>query len=333
MTTRRSFLAGAGAALFAAPDAVRAQAQRPKRLAIMDPVRPIAEMRPDGHPRFIAFHNEMKRLGWREGANLVTEFWSGAGRSDRDEFVRQVYASRPEVVIVTAYGQLTQQLLREATSIPTVVQGPDPLATGIVKSLSRPGGMITGFSTDGGIELVGKRLQLLVEGLPGVRRVAYYGPPYRWALEQSAVRSAAAQLGIALEPALFENGASEAEMQHAFMTMAAARPDAVLVTAAPENGARVKLIAELTLAARLPAIGYQREFPEAGLLMGYGPNYANIFRDCAGYVDRILRGTKPADLPVQQPREFEFLINLKTAREIGIELPANTLALVNEVIE
>ena len=217
--------------------------------------------------------------------------------------------------------------------MPTIIFGPDPLATGIVKSLSRPGGSITGFTSDGGIEMVGKVLQLLVGGVQGVRRVAYYGPRYRWELEQSVAIEAAAKLKVTVEAAPFEAGALEAEARLVFAAMAATRPDAVLVSQGVENTSRPKLIAELALAERLPAIGNQREFAEAGLLMSYGANYAFQYRSCAGYVDRILRGAKVADLPVQQPTIFEFVVNLKTQRALGIELPLPVMAFVSEWIE
>lgn len=333
MTTRRTFLAAAGAALIA-PHVAHAQAQRPKRLAIVEPTYPIEALKPPGGSLgLIAFHSELRRLGWHEGANIVTEPWPGAGRDDRDEFVRHVYASLPDVVFASSYLQFAKQLLREAKSVPTVIAGPDPVATGIVASLARPGGMITGFSSDGGIELVGKRLQLLDEGLAGVKRVAYFGPTYRWAFEQSIITSAAAQRGLAVEPALFQAPISDAAYRRSFQAMAATRPDGVFFGPAPENNNRSLLAASMALESRLPTIGPGREYAAAGHLMSYGPDIATTNRGCAGYVDRILRGAKPADLPVQQPTVFELVVNLKTAKALGIELPLSIMALASEYVE
>jgi putative tryptophan/tyrosine transport system substrate-binding protein len=330
MTSRRVFIAS-GAATLALPAIAQGQ-QRRRRIAIMNAVRPVAELQPDGAPTLAAFHAELRRLGWREGENLATEYWSALGRTDRDQFVREVYASRPDVVFASGYVQFTDALLRHA-NVPTVIFGQDPVRTGAVTSLARPEGQITGFSSDAGIELATKRLQLLVECIPKARRVAYYGADYTWSIISDLMRANADHFATTLEPALIGAGASEVESRRVFASMAATRPDGVLLGVGIENLARSSLISELALDARLPAIGYERVFAEAGMLLSYGPDFRALNRGCAQYVDRILRGAKPGDLPVQQPTVFEFILNLKTAKALGIEIPFLILARADEVIE
>ena len=217
-------------------------------------------------------------------------------------------------------------------TIPIVFTGGDPVGRGFVSNLARPGGNVTGMATTTGAELVGKRLQLLVETVPTVRRVGYLGPRRSWEAAEGALRSAASVLGVTLVPVFFDEPVEENDIRRAFADLVDNGVQAYVRGQAQVN-ARVQLFADLALENRLSAIAANSPFPRLGGLMSYGANAPDFTRRAGGYIARILDGAYPGDLPVQQPTVFDFVINLKTARELGITIPPAIMIRATEFIE
>jgi putative ABC transport system substrate-binding protein len=277
-----------------------------------------------------AFVQRLGELGWIEGRTVAIEYRWAEGRPERyaeivDEFVR-----RNVDVIVTA--ESAAAAAKQATStIPIIFAiGTDPIAAGLVASLSRPGGNVTGLSNVQ-IDLAGKRLELLREVVPNLRRLAILanvGLPSSL-LEMDEVEAAARKLDIAV--ARLEIRRAE-EIAPAFERLKD-QADALYVVLSALLAARRTRIITFALAARLPTSFNAREYVEAGALMSYGPDFADRWRRAAEIVDKVLRGTKPANIPVEQPTKFEFVINLSTAKALGLEVPPTLLARADEVIE
>jgi putative tryptophan/tyrosine transport system substrate-binding protein len=331
---RREVVTG-GLALATTPFGLRAQQpKRIERIALVTTGTSAAEMVAGGFPSWSAFLLEMRRLGYVEGQNLVIDRHSGQGRADPyASLAREVVESRPDV-IVAGGTPLVAALKALTTTIPLVVAVPDPVVTGLVASLGRPGGNITGFTPDAGPEFNAKILQLLHETVPGAVRMAYLDVRMMWELPAAlAVRDAAVRLGLLLIPILLDPPVTERSYRDAFAAMERERVEAIYLGFTSENIAHVPLVANLAAASRLPAVFLENRFAQAGGLMSYGPDASAIFRSMAGYVVRILRGEKPADLPVQLPRDFEFIINLKTARALDLKIPEHLLIFATEVIE
>jgi putative tryptophan/tyrosine transport system substrate-binding protein len=279
-----------------------------------------------------AFREGLGELGHFEGQNIALEYRFGDGR---DESLRDLAAElvRLKMDVLVAAGPPAIGAAKQATdTIPIVMVGAlDPVAAGFVRSLAQPGGNITGVSTIGR-QLTEKRLELLKEAVPTVARVAALdAPPYTGERAQLRVAEAAASmLGVDLQ--LLDLGGPEG-FERSFEALAAGQADALLVLNSPTTVAYARPIGELALTKKLPAIFDRREFVEAGGLMSYGPSITGQWRRAAYYVDRILKGTKPADLPVEQPREFEFVINLRTAQALGLTIPQHVLLQATEVIQ
>ena len=282
--------------------------------------------------RIEAFRRGLRELGYMEGKNIVIEWRSAEGKRDHLPALATELVKLKVDVILTA-GPLVTRVVKKATStIPIVLtQDPNPVRNGFVASLARPGGNITGLSRLAP-ELTGKQLELLKEIVPGLSRVAVFGTS-TWAGNAQVLREtelAAGALGVKLQhldlldPKNFES---------AFRTAGNGRADAVLmvVWGAVLNPSR-KEVAELAVKSRLPTIYREVESVEDGGLMSYGVNILDLFRRAATYVDKILKGAKPADLPVEQPTKFDFVINLKTAEQIGLIIPPNLLARADRVI-
>jgi putative ABC transport system substrate-binding protein len=309
------------------------------RIAIVRPSGRVAEDSEVGdHPYFPAFFKELRRLGYVEGQNLVVERFSGEGQTERGaELARTVVASKPDVIIAISPRSLLH--LKEATTtIPITAITSDPVSLGLVTNLARPGGNFTGVSVDAGIALLGKRLEILKEAAPTISRVGF--PVLRPAWEGTViprfaneVRQAAAQLGITLLGAVLDSPVHEAEYRRAFAAMAQERVDALLVSEAPENFTHRRLIIELAEKARLPTMSSYRDYVALGGLMAYGIDLVDVFLRIAGQVDKILKGANSGDIPFQQPTKFELIINAKTARALGLEMPPSLLARATEVIE
>jgi len=275
-----------------------------------------------------AFQQRMRELGWVEGRNLMIEYGWAEGSADRYLEIASEFAKLKVDVIVTVGGDAAKQA---TSTIPIVVaMMPDPVGTGLVTSLARPGGNLTGLSIRAN-DLAGKRIELLKEVIPGLRRLTVLASRGYSAnlLELNEVLTSTKAFD--LEALIVEVGQSEE-----IATAIAAFKDhteALYVPANPFANTNRVLINEMALAARLPTAHGFRPYVESGGLMSYGPNTPDLFRRAGDYVDRILRGAKPGDLPIEQPTKFDLIINLKTAKALGLAVPPTVLARADEVIE
>jgi len=272
-------------------------------------------------------------LGHVEGKNLVFDFRSAEGRAERlPALAAELVQANPDV-IVAGFGTLTAEAARNATkTVPIVFVGVgDPIGAGIVRSLNRPGANITGI-TGQGAELGGKRLQLLEEFTPGIQMVAVLmNPETPFAmLSLQELRSAAELRGIRVK--VLEVRAAE-QLSSSIEEATSAGAGALMIVEDPLLLGLRSQIATLATALGLPTVYGSREFAEAGGLLSYGPDRRQLYRRAAELVDKILKGAKPADIPVEQPTKFELVINLKTARALRLKVPDRVLALADEVIE
>jgi putative tryptophan/tyrosine transport system substrate-binding protein len=282
--------------------------------------------------RIEALQQGLRELGYVEGKNIVIEWRSAEGKADLLPALA-VELVRLKVDIIVAAGTSDTRAAKEATTtIPIVMtQDTDPIGTGFVASLARPGGNITGLSTLAP-ELSGKRLELLKEVVPKLSRVAVFGTSTTPSTAPTLKETELAAGTFKVQHQYLDILDSK-DIETAFRTAAKGRADAVLVLAGPVVFSQRTQIAGLAVKNRLPAIYPQTEFTEAGGLMYYGANTPDLFRRAATYVDRILKGAKPADLPVEQPKKFEFIVNLKAAKQIGLTIPPNVLARADKVIK
>jgi putative ABC transport system substrate-binding protein len=266
-----------------------------------------------------------------EGKNIVIEWRYAEGKLDRLPALAAELVRLKVDVIVTSGPSVTRAAKEATTTIPIVMAFDiDPVGNGFVASLARPGGNITGLSALHP-EISGKRLELLKEIVPRLSRVAVLGtstvPGY--AQELKEIELAAGALKVQLQ---YLDVLDPKDLETAFRAAAKGRADAVLVLSSPVFGSRRTQIAELAVKGRLPAIYYTAEWVKDGGLVSYGVNTADLDRRAATYVDKILKGRKPADLPVEQPMKFEFIINLKSAKQIGLTIPPNVLVRADKVI-
>ena len=278
-----------------------------------------------------AFVQRLRELGWIEARNITIEYRWAEGREERFAEIAAEFV-RLKVDVIIASGTPAVMASRQTTSVIPIVFAPagDPVGTALVASLSRPGGNATGLATLGR-DLAGKRLELLREAVPGLRRLAIMGNVGNsfTVLELGEVQAVAHTLG--LEVATLEIRRAQ-DIAPAFETLKS-RADALYVC--PEGLASTNRIRINTaaLGERLPTMHGYREYVEAGGLMSYGPNYLDIFRRAADYVDKILHGAKPGDIPLEQPTKFDLVINLTTAKALGLQVPPTLLARADEVIE
>jgi putative tryptophan/tyrosine transport system substrate-binding protein len=276
----------------------------------------------------------MSDLGYVEGQNLHIEAREAEGQPARlPALAAELTNSSVDVIVVGATTPAAQAAQNATSTIPIVMTGvSDPVAAGLVASLARPGGNVTGLS-DLAVGLSGKRLELLKETVPGASRVAALGNPTNAAsaADWRATQEAARTLGLDVWSVDVH---SADDLPGAFETIARERPDALIMLADPLLGVSTTTqLADLVARSRLPSIHRSRLDADAGALMSYGPNYPALARRGAYYVDRILKGAKPADLPVEQPMTFDFVVNLKTAQALGITFPHEILLQVTEVIQ
>jgi putative ABC transport system substrate-binding protein len=278
------------------------------------------------------FCSGLRELGYVEGQSVLLEYRAAEGKVERlPELARELVAAGVDVIYtLSAPGALAA---KEATStIPVVFAGiPDPVGAGLVVSLARPGGNVTGVAFEATPEQAAKQLELLKEVAPSVTRVGIFGARFGASLprHQPAIGSALAKLGLDLVSAHVR---TVADLDGAFDTLARAGVNALWLTAPAAFQGRAR-IADYALKNRLPAIAPNREFVDAGGLVSFGASLAQNHRRGAAYVDRILKGAKPADLPVEQPTKFELIVNLKTAKVLGLTIPPSVLARADEVIE
>jgi putative ABC transport system substrate-binding protein len=304
-----------------------------KRIAYVNSAGNVSRISVSGRPQSRAFFEELSRLGYVEGQNLGVERYSGEGRTERyAELARDVVNTHPDLILAVG-GRLSLDFKMATTTIPIVTIIIDPIAMGLVASIARPGGNITGVTISGGLEIIGKRMGLLVEAMPKLSTVGYLASRPFWEDPRgAAVREAAKQAGISLSPVML-SAFDEAEYQRVFRSMEQDRADAFMVSDEPENSINSETIVELAAKGRIPAIYPARDYVEAGGLMAYSPDLVDIFRRVANLIDKILRGANPGDIPFYQPTKFELSINLKTAKALGLEMPAMLLGRADEVIE
>ena len=277
-----------------------------------------------------AFVQRLRELGWIEGRTVAIEYRWAEGHSERYAEISAEFVRLKVDVIVTSGGAVLAA--KQSTSLIPIVfaLATDPVGLGFVASLARPGGNVTGLSSQS-TDTAGKRLELLREVVPGLRRLAIManiGYPGA-VLEMGEVHAAARTLG--LEIVTLEIRRAD-DIARAFETLKS-RAEALFVLADPLINTNQARINALAVDARLPTMSGFRDYVETGGLMSYGPNYPDLFRRAADYVDRILRGAKPGDIPVAQPTKFDLVINLKTAKALGLEIPPTLLARADEVIE
>jgi putative ABC transport system substrate-binding protein len=311
--------------------------QTPKvyRIATVSPSVPVTEMTETGAQHsYRAFLGELRRLGYVEGQNLIVERFSAEGHPERfPEIVGEVVRRRPDAVL--AIGSVLPEFKAQTATIPIVGYSTDPVALGIVRSLARPGGNITGVSIDGGLETWGKSLGLLKEAIPKLSRV---GLLVMSAPESQPVatilKEAADKIGISIVGSPLDGPVDEMAYRRAFAEMVQEGAEAVYVT----TGTAAffvdrRAIVELVEKHGLPAIYPYRDYVEIGGLMAYVADVPDIFVHAADAIAEILKGTKPGDIPFYQPSKFHLVVNLKTAKSLGLDLSPNLLAQADEVIE
>jgi putative tryptophan/tyrosine transport system substrate-binding protein len=330
---RREFLAGLLLAA-ASPASWAQQRATPPRIVIFHPAIPASLLtETGGGTAWRAFFGELRRLGYIEGQNLIIERSSAEGHHERyADLAREIVARKPDL-IVTGTNPVVLAFKAATGAIPLVAFMVDPLKAGLVASLAHPGGNLTGITLDAGIEIWGKRLELLKEAVPSTTRVAFLAMREGW--EGSfgeAIRDVAGRLDVSLI-SMLPNTGTVPEIERVFAAMAEQRPDAVLVSGEGDLYAHRKLIAELAEKYRLPTMSPYRDFTDAGGLMAYTVDLAELLRHMAGEVKQILNGAKPGDIPIYQPTRFEFLINRKTAKALGLTLPPTLLSRADEMID
>lgn len=287
----------------------------------------------DRPPLFDAFRQRLRELGWVEGQNIVIDYRYAEGRVDRlPDLAAELV--RLKVDLIVSGGTQGATAAKNATeTIPIVmIAVRDPIGIGLIASLARPGGNVTGVSGSAGLEWVAKQLELLKETVPKIRRVAILSNPTN-AYHQLALREvdvAARALGVQLQ---FLEAQGPNEFDGAFAAMAKESVGALLVLSDAMLNSHQTRLAELAARNRLPAAYGVRESVEAGGLMSYGPSFLDSFRRAATYVDKILKGAKPAELPVEQPTKFELVINMKAAKALGLTIPQPVLLRADHVVE
>jgi putative tryptophan/tyrosine transport system substrate-binding protein len=331
---RREFIALLGGAAIGCVNIPNALSSKVYRVGLVFSTSPVAEMTGSEpvHPIARTLVHALRRLGYVEGENLILERRSAEGHFER---YREIFADlvRLDVdVIVTVTTPMALEAKAVTRTVPIVMAGTstNPVEAGVVNSLARPGGNITGISSQASGELGAKRLGLLKECLPEVVRVAYLSTNQDWEAPYGLnVRAAAQLLHLTLIPATH----TPTDYKDAFALIADSRTDALFVSPDSYQYANRKLIVDFARKIRLPDIHVYSEAAKLGALMSYGVDVPDLYRHAASYVDKILKGAKPADLPIEQPTKYELVINLKTAKAIGLTIPPALLARADEVIE
>jgi putative ABC transport system substrate-binding protein len=287
---------------------------------------------PDSQPRLAAFQQGLQQLGWTDGRNVRIEYYWGGGDADRiRKYAAELVALEPDVIL--ANGSVVVAPLLQATRVVPIVfvYVPDPVGAGFVDSLARPGGNATGFiQSEYGMSA--KWLELLKEIAPGVTRAAVIRDPAITAGigQFGAIQAVAPSVGVDVTPV---NVRDARDIERAVTAFAGSSNGGLIVTGSALAQVHADLIITLAGRHKLPAVYFERFFIPRGGLISYGPNFVDQFRRAASYVDRILKGEKPADLPVQMPTKYELGINLKTAKALGLDVPPTLIARADEVIE
>src|SRR6266481_2854236 len=306
------------------------QSKKVPRIGYLSPFDPVAES-----TRSEATRQALRELGYIEGQNIAIEYRYSEGKVNRfPELAAELVRLKVDIILVSGGDRLILAAKNATKTIPIVMTGGglDPVEAGLVESLARPGGNVTGITNLTG-ELGGKRLELLKEAVPKVARIAVlYDPtgPSNVREVKEVLPVAARALKMTIQP--WELRAADG-FEKVFAALNKERSDGLYVQGGPLMNAYQKRIVGLALKSRLPSVYSRREAVDAGGLMSYGADLADSYRRVAYYVDRILKGAKPGDLPVEQPTKFELVINLKTARQIGLTIPPNVLARANRLIK
>ena len=305
-----------------------AQAQQPAgipRIGILLPTTASVYL-----PRVEAFRRRLRELGYVEGKNTVIEYRYAEGTLERlPDLAAELVRLKVDVIVATAQGALAA---KKASATTPIVFGnaSDPVRSGLVSSLARPGGNITGLSVMSA-DLDGKRLELLNEAFPKVARVAFLWEPGDSRGNRALTDMEAAAKVLRLKLLSLEVRGLD-DFDSAFARAKRDGAQALITTTGPLVSTQLRQVLDFAAKNRLPAMYTNNEYVDAGGLMSYAPNQADLFRRAADFVDKILKGTKPADIPVEQPKKFEFIVNLKTARQIGLTIPPNVLARADKVI-
>jgi putative ABC transport system substrate-binding protein len=324
---RREFISLFGAA---AMRPLAARAQQLERIRRIGVLMNVAADDAEGQARIAAFLQALQQLGWSDGRNVRIDYRWAAGDTGRfHRYAEELLALVPDVILASATPSV--QALQQATRTVPIVFAivADPVGAGFVDSLARPGGNVTGF-TPFEYGMSGKWLELIKELAPRATRVAVLRDLTIGLGQLGAIQSVAPSLGIELRPV---NVRDADEIERSIAAFAQGSNGGLIVTASTSAIIHRELITTLAARNKLPAVYYTRYWVAGGGLMSYGPDFRDQFRRAAGYVDRILKGEKPADLPVQQPTKYELVINLKTAKALGLTVPDSLLARADEVIE
>jgi putative tryptophan/tyrosine transport system substrate-binding protein len=326
---RRQFITLLGVAAVAWPFAARAQPDRMRRIGVL---MAFASDDPEGQARLAAVAQGLQQSGWTVGQNVRVDYrWSGGNADNMRKYAAELVALAPDVILAHS-SQAVAPLLQATRTVPIVfVAVSDPVGAGYVDSLARPGGNATGFLL-WEYSIAGKWLELLKEIAPRVTRAAVLretaiaaGPALF-----GVIQAAAPSLGVELRPVDVRDAG---EIERAITAFAQGANGGLIVTGSTLAAIHRDLIVTLAARHKLPAVYFGRHFVTADGLMSYGPDFLDQFRRAAGYVDRILKGEKAADLPVQAPTKYELAINLKTAKALGLDVPPSLLARADEVIE
>ena len=330
---RRQFLLAAGALLAAPPCGFAQIPTKLPRVALVDSVEQPSKM-VEGHFYWGELLGELPRLGYAEGKSIVLDRWSGGGEtaSGYKPLAQKVVASRADLIV--ARGRTVLAPIAAATKIiPIVAIGSIP--PDLRASLARPGGNVTGIQVSADDQQIYvKQAEFLRDVTRKGARIAWLGTQIIWdSIVGEASRNCAKQVGLQLQPHFIGSPFDEAMIRRAFAEIVATKPDGLLQAPSTEVFPFRRLVSELALAARLPGIGAARVYPEEGLLMSYGAEPSVLWRRAAHYVDRILKGTPPGDIPIEQPYTIELVINLKTAKAIGVKVPQTLVLRADRVIE
>jgi putative ABC transport system substrate-binding protein len=329
MIHRRDFITLLGGAA-AWPVAARAQqGEQMRRIGVL---MSFAADHPESQPRLAAFQQGLQQWGWIDGRNVrIDHYWGGADANRIRKYAAELVALAPDVILANG-SVVVAPLLQTTRAVPIVfVYVPDPVGAGFVDSLARPGGNATGFiQSEYGMSA--KWLELLKEIAPGMTRAAVIRDPAITAGigQFGAIQAVAPSVGVEVTPV---NVRDAGDIERAVTAFARSSNGGLIVTGSALAQVHGDLIITLAARHKLPAVYFERFFITRGGLISYGPNFVDQFRRAASYVDRILKGEKPADLPVQAPTKYELAINVKTAKALGIEVPTTLLARADEVIE
>jgi putative ABC transport system substrate-binding protein len=325
---RRAFIGTLTGGLLAAPLAAEAQqAGKMARIAVLGATRP------EDLPQWEGFRQGLRERGYVDGQNIAIDYRWAQGRFERLPALAAELAGLKPTVIVAFVTQSSVAARKATSTIPIVmVAVADPIGAGLVPSLARPGGNVTGNSSVS-VEVTGKSLELLKEVAPERRRVAILWNPANAVFQNQMVKEAEAasrRLGLQVQIIAARDAS---EIDKAFQLMTRERAEALAVLSDPTFIAARTQIVALAVKGRLPSVSGNRQYADTGGLMSYGPNFYELYRGAADYVDKILKGAKPGDLPIEQPTKFELIINLRTAKALGLTIPPSLLQRADQVIE